>query len=55
MDMKCHLQMDRYRIEAEPVAEPEEMNDTVLLKNGKCRLDEFRRFSLFHDVIISDL
>jgi len=47
--------MDRYRVEAEPVTEPEEMNNTVLSKNWKCRLDEFRRFSLFRDVIISDL
>jgi hypothetical protein len=47
--------MDRYRVEAEPVTEPEEMNDMVLPKNRECSLDEFRRFSLFHDVIISDL
>jgi hypothetical protein len=47
--------MDWYRVEAEPVTEPEEMNDMVLPKNGKCSFNEFRRISLFRDVIISDL
>ena len=47
--------MDRYGVETEPVTEPEEMNHTVLLKNGKRMFDELRRFSFFRDVIIIDL
>jgi hypothetical protein len=47
--------MDRYRVEAEPVTEPEEMNDAVLPKNGKRSSDELRRLGLFHDVVIGDL
>lgn len=54
-EMKCYLQIGRHRVEAEPVAESEEMNDAVFLKNGKCSSDEFRWLSLFRDVVIGNL
>jgi hypothetical protein len=50
-----YLQMNRYRVEAQPVSEPEEVNDAVLLKDWEDRFDELRWIGLFRDLHVSDL
>lgn len=47
--------MNRYRVEAQPVSEPEEVNDAVLLKDWEDRFDELRWIGLFRDLHVSDL
>jgi hypothetical protein len=55
--MNCvrDLQMNGHRIEAEPVAESEEMDNAILLENWEHSFDEFRWRSFFRDVHVCDL